>query len=586
MTLSVEYIRSLPGDRECLEALAWLAERVPRYPTGSYTPPLTHNKKNPEPTRFAACTLRLGRKSRTGSGARVTRIDVTDGIEVSSIVGTDVEIVSGFAKRVLCSRFASHLLVTTGLRRHSIEVWLDTVGSGLLELGYSLQPCAGSQGVQFVKIKRGKRTWTLVYAETIFGVSLSTIESLVPPAERLASSSVSLARRVYSATSAAQEFLMANFGVAMHLTAGMTAVKAARRHLPKDFKKWRPTPLLVAMERKGRGYRGGMTYAARYRGPSWRIDVNRQYTHALRTALPWKVAFGAYEDEEHTPHGVFMCRLQLSNMLPYPVGVWSGQGRGFVAATVGRGSYVCILHTSEFPGLLATGATITPAYGYVFTHTFDLSAFVDTIQAIIDTHGKESAKGKLTKPLGNYLYGKLGQNPTRTELLYCLSDPGDEWFPYWDEYGDAHEELWERSNTRHTGSQHVEIAGTITGAARSQTASTWALLSAYGIGIVRCHTDSLTTDTDPTGLIATSGSTVGAWKLEREDIDTVIIGANAYIDGDTAHIAGVTDPTYEMVERLYDGQVVSIAQDVQTPLRSGRRGVVSVQREYGKKQAR
>ena len=308
--------------------------------------------------------------------------------------------------------------------------------------------------------------------------------------------------------------------------------------------------------------------------------MNRQYTHALRSALPWKVAFGAYESEESTPHGVFVCRVQLGNLLPYPLGVWSGEERGFVVSNVGRGSYVCVLHTSEFPGLLSAGARITPTWGYVFTDTFDLSSFVNAIQAVIDTFGKDSAQGRLTKPLGNYVYGKLGQNPTRTELLYSLTDPGEEWFPYWDEYGEAHEELWDRKATRYTASQHVEIAGTITGAARSQTVTTWAWLSAAGLDIVRCHTDSLTVNGDPGKLIAMSESTVGTWKLEREDVDTVIIGANAYIDGETAHIAGVSEPTYEMVERLYDGQVVSIAQDVRTPLRSGRRGVVSVKREY------
>lgn len=472
-----------------------------------------------------------------------------------------------------------HLLVVAGKKRGVLDLWLHDFGPILLQLGYSLQPCLSGGGISFCTIRKGRHKWTIVYFETMTGVSVECGLEIASVAANQHATREGSARAISIATAAVSSFMMAQFGVALNPTVGMTAMAAARSFLPHDFQKWRPTPLLNAMMRQGMGYRGGMTYAARYSGPTWRIDVNRQYTAALCAPLPLRSTFGrlrAYSDDRP---GVFVCRVWLDCPFPYPLGVWEGPSRGFEYRACARGEYVAILTTAEVSALREAGARVVTSYGYVFTATFTLAEYVAKIQSVIDTFGRDSGQAKLTKPLGNYVYGKLGQRPRRTELLYSESKPDKAWYPYWDEEGTAWENVWERTVDRVTMSQHADIAGVITASARAQTVQTWALLASYGAMVVRCHTDSLTMDTDPESVLPLSATRIGEWKLEREDDYSVIVGPNAYFDQDGAHIAGVSEPTFEMIDRLLDGQVVSVTQTQKAPRRGMTRGSRTVTKE-------
>lgn len=577
--LSPAYIRRLDGDTECLEALTWLAEQAERYPAGKFQPPLKAKTNPSKPKRIIAVTFRLGRKSRLGGGAKVRRADWWDG-EAAGSSGTDADsVAAGMASRLLTRRTAGAILVTSGFRRHVLDTLLESVGPSLLSYGYSLQPCFTGGSVSFITIRKGKRTWALTYFETMTGVTVDIGQALAQDANSALPHQSSLARSLYDASAAYARWLALEFGAVIHHTVGMSAMECARLTLPADLKIWRPVPLLAAMERAGLGYRGGITYAKRYRGSTWRIDVNRQYTAALLTPLPQEVAFCHYGGAGGAEDGVYVCRVSTDHDVSYPLGVWAGPERGFAYTTRLRGSVVCVLHTSEFRGLRALGVVIEPDHGYAYTRTFSFSNYVERLQTILDTHGKESPQGAMSKPLGNYLYGKLAQRPERIELMFTEAEPDDTWFPYWDDEGKAWEQVWQRKTVKHTASQHVDIAGTITGAARSQTASMWAYLSSLGMMVVRCHTDSLTVDTDPTVAIATSDSEIGAWRMEQRDYTSIIVGPNAVFDDDGAHIAGVSEPTYDMIDRLYDGQVVSVAQTESAPRRGWQRETRVVPRE-------
>lgn len=579
MVLSARYIRSLPGDRECLEALAWLATHARKYPNGGFTPPMKPKKRATEKTPIVGLSLRIGRKRLRGGGSKISRADWYNGQSSQSVAGMEDSISSGISTGLLKSSTNGYLILTTGQRRGVLDVFLSSLGPSLLERGYTISPCLSGGSVSFLVIRKGRHKWTLAYIETVSGVSLGITLAL---AKRAASEFVnrsSIGQAVYHAGVAYSEWLLREFGVVLQPTVGMIAMAAARVTLPSGFQKWRPDPLLVAMERQGYGYRGGLTYARRYSGPTWRVDVTRQYTAALAGKLPLRAAFGPYRGDLDRRPGVYVCVLRTGSLLPYPVGIWQRATGGFRLATVGRGEYVCILHTVEFPGLLASGATIHPAYGFTYTATFSFNSYVSHLQGIMARCGRDSPEALLSKPLGNYVYGKFGQNPRRTELLFSESNPGKKWYPYWDEQGVAWPMVWERTVERHTASQHVDIAGTITGAARSQTVSMWAALSAYGATVVRCHTDSLTLNMDPCFLEDFNLSTIGSWRLETEDDQSVIVGANAYFDQDGAHIAGVSEPTIDMIDRMHDGQVVRVSQTMKTPRRGFTRGEASGHRD-------
>lgn len=565
--LSASYIRSLPGDRECIDALAYCADRAQPYTPGQFTPPLAPKKEETKWKQTIGMSVRLGRKYRSAVTPRVTRLDTFDGESARSCTGSDAEIAASFSRHILASRQAGALIVTSGVKRGTLDCFLSSLGSSLLALGYALYPCMSSGAVSFIDVRKGHRKWTIAYLETVTGCPTSTTLALAGVAPAEWSLPASASRNLYRASVAYSLWLQNEFGVVIRPTAGMSAMVVARRHLPAGVQKWRPVPLLIAMERVGMGYRAGITYARRYKGASWKIDVNRQYTHALRAPLPLAVTFGKWKDDGREQHGVFVCRVQPTHPIHGAFGVWKGANGGFEHAKTLTDDVVCILHTAEFRAIQACGATITPTYGYTFTRTFSLAGYVERLQAILDQHGKESPQGRLCKPLGNYVYGKLAQHPTRLELMFFRGAAPKEWHPYIDIDGKDWPDVWERKVTRHTASQHVDIAATVTAAARSQTMLMWAYLSALGYSVIRCHTDSLTVDSDPTATLRLESETIGSWRMETQSDDTVVIGANAYFDSDGAHIAGVSEPTYEMVEQAYDGGVVRVFQTENAPRR-------------------
>jgi len=585
--LNGDFVRGIPGlDKDCQEAMAWLCENGEGYPIGSYTPPLRGTTKVEEPKSFIALSFRLGRKSLHGNGTKVVGFQACLSTTQPSITitGTVVSIATALTQHVITSANASNIIVTSGKDRTILDSFLETIGPSLLSMKYTLQPFLMSGSVSWIKIRKGKRSWSLVYYENLTGLdpatAVSTGLALAKAADSESSDHRMLAQDLYRATAAYSEWLHESFGVAMRPTAGMIAMACARRFLDPQLRKWRPSPVVVAMERKGLGYRSGITYGKRYRGQTWKIDVNRQYTAALRGRLPLRGFFGKYR---RGCSGLFVCRVSSDVSISYPMGVWIGSG--FAYHTAHRGAFVSILHTEEFDCMRSIGFEIEPSIGYVFTHHFTLDTYVQHLQNILDTFGKESPQGKLCKPLGNFVYGKFAQDPHQLEIAFSEKRPagtGEKtWRPYWDAEGVRWPTIWERATVRVTASQHVDIAGVIASMARSQTVGMWRFLSeSLGATVVRAHTDSLTLDVDPSAYVEMSQDSIGSWRLESDGEETIIVGPNAFFDHDGAHISGVSQPTYEMVERMYDGNVVYVTQEQNAPRRGLQREATEVRREY------
>lgn len=273
-----------------------------------------------------------------------------------------------------------------------------------------------------------------------------------------------------------------------------------------------------------------------------------------------------------------MCRVRSGGTFPYPVGVWSGPDVGFVLEAVPRGEYVCVLHSPEIRALVRAGWAVWPSYGYTADSTFTLADYVSSLQNVLTNHGRDSPVARLTKPLGNYVYGKMAQNPEQTELLYSEDDHRPDWYPYSDEFGNMWDNVWERKTVRYSASQHIDVAAYLTSIARAQVIEAWLRLEESGSTVLRAHTDSLTVDRLPPSFRLSDGDEIGGWRIEKPYADTVIAGANAYATGGTPHLAGVSEPTYEMIERMHDGEAVATFQRIRKPRRGFDRGEETVER--------
>lgn len=579
------------GPCEMREALRYLVRNSERYT--DQTEPLASYKGTSKPKAFCTMLFDVQRATMRGMFGTIVGMSTASESGGSTIAPeTESELYSFLTRETLSRRTSASLLITAGKEDRILDIFLGQFGERLVADGYVLEPRLSGSQVSCLRISRreGRESWTLTYAETVTGVSIST---LVGYAKSVGCASVSghlsPCSALYAALGAYQDLILTEFDVALSQTVGMIAMQCARRFLPEEYKKWRPDPLMVSMERNAQGYRGGMTYAVRYRGPTLKIDVVRQYTNALRAPLPYRSVFGRYVSPEETPHGVFLCRVSFGNSpLAYPVSVWDqSQGR-FRSGTKWVGTHVCVLHTTEFQGLQLHGVDIQPWYGFVFTRVFSLGGFVDRLQSLLDLHGYGSDLSKLLKPLGNYVYGKFGQNPHQQQLRYQKGYPGKGWRAYVDDDLNYWTDMWTKDTTRVTSSQHVEIAGAITGAARSQTLEMWHQCVTSGLTVVRCHTDSLTvTDATnsrayvPTPLLEQlTASEIGRWRVECLDSDTIVVAANAYADDDGAHVAGLSEPSREMLESVLAGNIVYVTQQQATPRRGYERGAGEIRRRF------
>lgn len=558
-------ILELEDDSERLKALAYLASKSRSYDPNLFIPPWQKQENEDRERPFVALHIH----ATYDDDARQHRIDTMefyDGENRDVCYSTDPdEMVEWFLQWPLANRYASHLIVTDGGKAGILNAWLETMGRLLVARGYSIEPCMSKGGITWAVVRKGRRRWIITSAEVMTGLPLSSLLGFAEDATGSADGQVMPSLLLYTACDAYTTFLREHFGCALRPTVSMIASAAARRCMPENIRKWRPLPLLVAMEREGLGYRGGVTASHKHRGETYRIDVNRQYTAILESQLPLSSAFGRYAGPSSGEHGVFVCTVTAYEDCQYPVGVWLGEDEGFARRQIRKGTFVTVLHTSEFDALQALGCDIETGYGYAFTKTFTLADYVAKIRAVVETYGRTSPQGMATKPLGNMLYGKFGQQPKRPILMYSEQRPDDTWAPYWTpEEGDV-QWVWEKTQERVTMGMHVEIAAHITGYARAQTITTMAVLEAMGAQPVRVHTDSITTVNDPRGIIPCDDETLGAWKFERHDEDSIIEHANAYADDDAAHVAGFSNVTREMLAEMHAGGEVIVAREVNLP---------------------
>lgn len=558
-------IRALHDDKDRLAAMAYLAEKSVHYPPDTFIPPWQRQEGEGRHRPFVALHMHASYDDDTRQH-RLDTLEYYDGEAREVCHTTDADELAAFmARHVLHHTRTTHLVVTDGGEAGSLDVWLESIGQKLVALGYTIEPCMARGGITWTTIRKGKRRWEMTSAETMTGLPLRMLLRFAGDAGESVAGRTMPAWLLHTACGAYDSFLLEWFGSALRPTVGMIASASARRCMPEDVRKWRPLPLLVAMEREGIGYRGGVTYEHKHRGEWYQIDVNRQYTALLEQPLPLSSMFGRYKGVSSGQHGVFVCTVRSDVDTKYPIGMWQGEDTGFVRGRILKGSTVTVLHTSEFEALQALGCDIETGYGFIFDTTFTLSEYVEKIRAVVQNFGRTAPQGMATKPLGNMLYGKFGQKADRWQLAYSETKPDDSWHPYANNDRRDVPWVWEKQVRRHSMGMHVEIAAHMTGYARSQTMVTVALLESLGLQPVRAHTDSITTVHDPREVMDCDDETIGAWKFVKHGSDGIVVHANAFADDDEAHIAGFREVPRSVLEEMHAGGEVLIAREVNLP---------------------
>lgn len=435
--------------------------------------------------------------------------------------------------------------------------------------GYAVQPMVSGFTVKGLMVRKGRYRWTL----SDFDAMTAT-----PPDVALAEAcDLRLApttpdddlRKLQAWVLRLQTVVHGELGVCLRPTVGGTSVRAAAFDLPADIAITRVQPLLVAMCRMARGFRGGYIYGERYRGPAYKADVRRMYAWALSQPLGWRWALGPCVQDGTERPGIYLCTVTGTPSHPVQLPTWRGESEGFTTALWSGETAIAVLPSSEFAGLRAMGLAVEPGYGFVATSTLTFGAYIDRLQSLMARHGSDGAVGRWCKMAANTLYGRLAVNPAREGVVFSEDRPDGATFPLVTLDGERVENMWHVDQWHHAPSQQVSMAAMVTGYARSKLYTEMARVIASGRSVVHAHTDGLVVTGDAPLDMVTETDTIGAWRMVGFDADTIVARAGGYAVGAESKWSGAPSDGRRTIEVAWSRGEWLVAGRRVTPDRMG-----------------
>lgn len=551
------------------QLVAWreLCQSAYPYPAGEFIPPF---RKNDRPIRTRGI---IGASIYSDVGERygypVPRtLWLSDDQHEEEVRFTDsLDDVDNLCATLFTKETRSKFIVFKDGAKTELRLIAQRWGIELDRRGYAVELMVNGGHLRAIIIKKSKHRWYLVDWQGLTGRPATEMIDYARKRPQRRGRQHNPAHAVWRAASYVQWFVLSRFSVGLGLTIGATSIRAAAAAMPPEAVKWRPLPLMVAMMRAGKGFRGGAVRGRRYRGKAYMVDLNRAYTASLGESLPLRSAVGSCVRAGTERNGVYLCRVIGPGRSPVYIGVWSAEDRLFEAkwATDNEGKgLTCVLPTSEFAGIRALGYRIEPGIGCVFTRTFSLASYVGRIQAANHHFGARSVEARLTKLLGNTVFGKFAADPERRTVRLAEQRPGLDWYIWIDSDGYPVEQVWEQSREKYQWSQHIDIAAVVTGRVRSWVYEASRKIEDAGGWVAGIQTDCLVTTIDPRNVLDMDQEKFGSWKLVADDEDGVVVGSNCWSVGD--HTAVPQHPSPGRAD------VVSLFERVQVEFTTERRG--------------
>lgn len=531
-----------------LEVWKWFRDRIPWYDTSAKHPSWVQAKRK-DPRRPVAMA---------GFGAGVRADDSRPSITSLRVIGDrcDMSVSAGEAEpdamRVAETLFGTHTRQTSIVVPDGSAWVFDAIlrqyARTWVRAGWTIQPLVAGHQVKAVIVRNGRYRWTLSDFDGMTGTSPETAltearaDGLCPrqPQDDL--------RLLLAWVVRLQTVVHAELGTYLRPTVGGTAVRAVAYDLPDGQFVPRVQPLLVAMCRVARGFRGGYIYGERYRGPAFKVDVRRMYAWALSQPLGFRWALGPCVTDGSEADGIFLCTVSGTPQHPVQLATWRDEANGFTAELWPGGSAICVLPTSEFAGLRALGVTVEASFGFVATRSLTFKPFVSRLQEVITRHGSESPAGRYAKLAGNTLYGRLAVNPHREGVVFSEERPEGVVFPLVTVDGERLDNLWHVEGVHHAPSQQVSMAAQVTGFARTKLYECMAQLIGEGHTIVHAHTDGLVVTGTPPAWLTGDTDQIGAWRLISTDDDAIVARSGGYAIGGEAKWSGAPSQGRRTIE--------------------------------------
>lgn len=534
------------------EAWDWFRTRTPWYPNDRKYPSWTRAKRR-DPRRPVAMA---------GFGAGVRTDDNRVPIATLRVAGerwerfVTVGTGTGDALAVAEALFGTHTRRTSIIIPDGSKWVFDAIlrqfCRAWVQAGYKVQPLVSGHVLRAIIVRQGTFRWTLSDFDAMTASPPEVALGEAREAGMCRTAPEDDLRHLLAWVVTLQAVVHRELGTYLRPTVGGTAVRAAAYHLPEDAVIPRVQPLLVAMCREGRGFRGGYIHAERYRGEAFKLDVRRMYAWALSQPLGYRWAFGPCVHDGTERDGIFLCTVSGTASHPVQLATWRGPAEGFTASLWSGGTDVAVLPSSEFAGLRALGVTVQPSFGFGATRTFDFGSFVRQLQQVLSRHGSDSPAGRFCKLAGNALYGRMATNPNRDGVVFAVDRPEGRVFPLVTLEGERLEDLWHVEQFHHAPSQQVAAAAQVTAYARSSLYGMMARLLGAGHRIVHAHTDGLVVTGSPPDWLAGDTDVIGDWRLLSHDLDAIVTRPGGYAIGGEAKWSGAPSQGRRTIEVAWD----------------------------------
>lgn len=362
-------------------------------------------------------------------------------------------------------------------------------------------------------------------------------------------------------------------GMTAQNTIGKLAIKAFQRNLPEGVLVW-PAPR-SARDGLNIAKRGGYVYCrGRYSGPIWKYDINQSYASQMRKPLP---SGRCMETFHEIPELLGLYHVTLS--YPYEDGApvpfycrstdWSTIG-----LTDGSSPRETWIVSPEVEHLRAYGWNVEIHDGWVWTDRFDMSEWVDGLQAARIAAGPKTPKGLAIKSVGNNAFGKTFEEFDGLRLVISDQRPGTEYFRYRDDDPDYDDIWFTIEDVRPADYHRPQLGSFITAYGRLQ------LMEAANFApraFQYADTDCVVFTEDVTWAMDVDPAIYGYWKVEEAGATYSFINKKAYFSHDAdpdpkrlnyprvAHAKGlhVQDLTLRQWHDWYDGTEIPEQQQLQ-----------------------
>lgn len=350
----------------------------------------------------------------------------------------------------------------------------------------------------------------------------------------------------------ANAIVIGTFNVSLRPTIGATAIRIFQANIPENVRV-EPLPDDIAHVVRRYIVRGGFCYLhQKYKGPTWKYDINQAYCAAMRDVdLP-----SGRCDKALAPTKCYFARVDiLHTENKIPVYVRNVDGVAYFAYT---SAYDVWLTSVEINQLESEGWTVTFHEIYSFTSVFRMREYVDTLENLRMNApgGPKGAAGTMYKAIGNNSYGKTLELLDDSEQCISFNPPGADWQAVTDEHGQILPFLWQRHLQAAPVKpyHHPQIGAWICAHVRMQVRRA-ALLAPDDF--VYADTDSVAFRVPVTDRLDVDSARYGAWKLEVDGDNYVFITKKVYasLDGKTRTAKGMPVQTLQVDDFLtwYEG---------------------------------